>query len=443
MLLSAFYYILKRIGILLAHVYYRITFVNRSNFKMPDGPCIMTINHPNTMMDIISIVPFISRYTHFLANAGLFVNPIINRILRKLWCIPIKRKSDTGSNVNNEDSFSECIRFLSGGGLLLIAPEGSSRNERHVRPFRTGTALIALRTEAENNFNLGLKICPFGVTYDRPWQFRSRIYVNAGKHVNVAAYRQTYSENPELAIALLTAELEEKTRAMTVDTEDKTQEKLLSRLEILSNTSHFEDNGKWLNGLQRFQNAQKLSKKLKELRNAQPESYETLEKRTASYFAKLRQLKISDYAMVLSKEPSATWSKAVFILLGLPFFVLGFLLNLIPALLTELTWRMMRLEDYEATIRVVLGGLIFFPLSYGFCTAMLGGYFDLPFFGIIYWTVSILLGIFAWDYFRTVGLFMKMFRIKFMRNNLLIDLLKSKSEIGLEKFLQSDNSFKG
>ena len=432
MLLRVLYFLLKRIGILFAHIYYRVTFMDRENFKLPKGPCIMTINHPNTMMDIIVVVPLINRYTHFLANAGLFVNPVLNWLLRKLWCIPIKRKSDTGSQINNEDSFSECVRFLNNGGLLLIAPEGSSRNERHVRKFRTGTALIALRTEAENDFKLGLKICPFGITYDRPWQFRSRVYVKADKPVSVANYKQIYRENPEQAIALLTAELEEKTRQMTVDTDNKVQEKLLRKLEILSNTRHFAKTGQWLSGLQRFKLAQKLTDSLKKLHRNQTVDYEVLEKSTLSYFAHLSKLKISEFAIAFAQSGSAPWLFVLFIALGLPFFIAGLLLNAIPLLLTELAWRIMKLEDYEATIRIVLGGLIFFPMSYGFCTAIFSGHFQFEFFGILYWIISVLLGIFAWEYYRTYGLLIKIWRVKLLTKSTLLDLQEQKAKISAE-----------
>ena len=107
-----------------------------------------------------------NRQVAFLANASLFASSFANWFLSQ-YCVPIQRKTDVANkNVDNDKSFERCDAFLSNGGCLYIAPEGTSDMERRLRPIKTGTARIALSAEAKNAFQLGLKIIPVGLTYD-------------------------------------------------------------------------------------------------------------------------------------------------------------------------------------------------------------------------------------------------------------------------------------
>jgi 1-acyl-sn-glycerol-3-phosphate acyltransferase len=128
------------------------------------------------MLDPLNAAEEIQTEVFFLANAGLFKNPVAGWILRKLYCIPIQRYEDTGGKpLNNKASFEQAIRHLAQGGCLYIAPEGTSYVNRRLRKLKTGTARIAFATESSHDFQLGLCILPVGLNYSDPTQFRSQL----------------------------------------------------------------------------------------------------------------------------------------------------------------------------------------------------------------------------------------------------------------------------
>ncbi|MFZ4544892.1 MAG: 1-acyl-sn-glycerol-3-phosphate acyltransferase [Saprospiraceae bacterium] len=429
MFLRLLYFFLRILCTIFAHVFYRITFFNKENLLLPKGPCIMTVNHPNTLMDVITTAPFVNRNTHFLANASLFINPILNWLFRKLWCIPIKRKKDEDSKVKNEDSFEECDNFLSNGGLLFIAPEGSSKHERHIRDFRPGTAIIAFRAEEKNNFNLGLKICPIGLTYERPWQFRSRMYVQAGKPIRIADYQSIYESKPEEAIEQLTLELEQQTRIMTVDTDNPNHDRMLGVVEKIDAAVYYEKYHRWPHSIQRFDNAQRRCHQLREIENSNQNALSTLQTSLTEYSNLINQYEISENALAISKYPLAVILKIFLIVIGIPLFLTGLVLNIVPFVLTEVVWRSLRYPDYEATVRIVVGGLLFFPICYGLGSHIVCEYLNLPYFGILFWIISVLMGIFAYNYFKNLKLLLKIVTVLSLSKEQLTLLLQKRKDI--------------
>jgi glycerol-3-phosphate O-acyltransferase / dihydroxyacetone phosphate acyltransferase len=418
MFLRLFYYFLKYTSILLVHLYYKITFLNKEKFQLPAGACIMTSNHPNTLIDVFLSVPFINRRSHFLANASLFKHPFFNWMWRKLWCIPIKRRKDKVDGINNQDSFEACDQFLSSGGLLFIAPEGTSYNERHLREFRPGTAKIALSAEAKNDFKLGLKICCFGVTYEKPWRFRSHAYANAAAPIVVADYRQVYEKDPETAIDILTQVIENQTRSIVVDAADLAQDHLLGKIEQLNESIFWEQKGRFFSPKERFDTAQQLATQLKTQQHTAPSEYALMESTVNQYFSNLKENRLSEKAIASIFADNSWWMVLLLTLFNFPFFLLGFLCNLLPYSIIEGLWRKLKLDGYEATVRITLGGLIIFPLCYWWSGRLLHHYLPIPYIGLLFWFLAISLGIFAWNYIEFIQFHAARLRFIYLDNDL-------------------------
>jgi 1-acyl-sn-glycerol-3-phosphate acyltransferase len=438
MFLHFLYYFFKVLCASSVKLYYRITFFDRKNFDLPSGACIMTSNHPNTLIDAIITVAFVNRKSHFLANASLFKHPIMDWIWRKLWCIPIKRKKDNIAHINNDDSFEACDTFLSNGGLLFIAPEGTSHNERHVRAFRPGTAKIALSAEAKNNFQLGITICCFGVTYEKPWRFRSAAYVRAAAPIKVADYREQYEKNPDAAIDALTQVIENQTRTITVDASDVKQDHLLGKVEQLIESNFWEEKGRALSPSERFSTAQKTVKTMQQLQANAPETYTFFENTIQQYFNLLKQNRLTEKAVATTK---GSWFVTILLaIVNFPFFLVGFLCNILPYTIVELIWRKLRLEAYEATVRICSGVLVF-PFCYWLSIRFLADWIHLPFLGVLFWTLAIFLGIFAWNYIEFLQFDMARFRLRFLKKDVL-QTIKTQRQNALEalKIMSSTNS---
>ncbi len=349
-------------------------------------PTIIVSNHPNTLLDPILIATEVSEQMYFLGNAGLFSHWFSNWFFRTFYCIPIKRKQDNTTNVNNNDSLEQCDIFLTKGGCLYIAPEGSSWQERHLREIKTGTARIALSAEAKNNFQLGLKIQPIGLTYTRKGVFGTRIFMKGAEPILISDYKSLYEEDSERAVDAITEAIAKQLKKVMIDTEDLEQDLLLERCEnLLLGKKQYENNAG-------FDYSHRFSERLKGLKQKSKIDYDNFLNAVSQYFIHLKSSKINDFALTQKNN-------YLFLLLGLSLFLLGFSQNIIPFFVVYIIWKKATPLGYDATVQF-LGGLIFFSIFYTFQKNILVDYLpQIPLYGFVYWAAALASGLFAWRYF--------------------------------------------
>ncbi|MCB0376473.1 MAG: 1-acyl-sn-glycerol-3-phosphate acyltransferase, partial [Sinomicrobium sp.] len=232
-LLYALYQLLKVIVRLALRIFYPSKkYIHAERLRF-DYPAILVSNHPNTLLDPLTVAAKTQKLVFFLANAGLFKSAFGNWFFNTFFCIPVTRPQDTNGQkkVSNEDSFARANDHLTSGGVLYIAPEGTSEMERRLRPLKTGTARIALSTEKKNDYKLGMAIIPVGLTYYRPRICGSRQIVNVGQPIFPQQYAEAYEADPIQAARTLTADLENEMRTLLIDTKDKTEDQRLRLLE--------------------------------------------------------------------------------------------------------------------------------------------------------------------------------------------------------------------
>ncbi|NUO02509.1 MAG: 1-acyl-sn-glycerol-3-phosphate acyltransferase, partial [Saprospiraceae bacterium] len=361
--LSALYRFLKIIARIAIRIYYpRTTIINRAGLHF-DNPAIVVSNHPNTLLDVLLSASRIHRQVCFLANAGLFKTPFTDWLFSTLYCIPIERYDDTGGKpLNNADAFARCDAFLSAGGALFIAPEGNSWMERRMQKLKTGTARIAFSAENKNNFALGLMIHPIGLTYEDPQRFGSRVLVNVGEPVRIADFQEDYAANPIEAVRKLTAFLEARMRALTIDTADEEEDQLLRVLERVQRNDHPE----WTNE-QHFLQTQAVLKSLRAQQQDAPEAFAVFRHQALEYRQLLDQHRLTDRALVARRRPYAgllRWLQIPLAILGLPVFLYGWINHLLPAGIPVLLKRKLKLyPGYDGTVKL-MAGIFSFPLFY-------------------------------------------------------------------------------
>ena len=284
------YQLLKGLVIFYQTFYFPFTVFRKREILDFKGPGIVVSNHPNTMVDPLHVISRTPRQSFFLANASMFKNPIAGFLLKYLYCIPIARPGrDKGvEKIDNEKSFVATYEHLEKGGVIYIAPEGGSEMERRLRPLKTGTARIALGTEARHNFGLGLKIYPAGLTYEHPTRCGSRLYMEAGEPITVADWQTAYEQDPIQAARDMTDHLEEQMRSLLVHTDNDEQDQLLYRLErIVQHDTPLSID-------QHYDRIQQLLSGLKQLAQNQADDYGKLQSFVAEYRKDLRQNKVTD-----------------------------------------------------------------------------------------------------------------------------------------------------
>jgi 1-acyl-sn-glycerol-3-phosphate acyltransferase len=325
------------------------------------GPFIYTGNHPNTVSDVFLAVAWLREQVFFLANAGLFQNPLIARTLNTLYCIPVQRPKDVGSKkINNEQAFARSYAHLQRGGNIYIAPEGGSELERKLRTLKTGTARIALGAEQAADWSLGLKIIPVGINYEHPLRCLRRVLVRVGAPIAVAEWRTAYTADPVQAVKDLTRELTRRMQGLLIQTEDKAEEHFLTRLERC--WQHDEP----LDVRAHHYRTQELLTRLRTLHQEDPAAYAEWEQKVARYRELLADRGLRD--LPLSRHPRQRFHPGY--LLGLPLFGYGWLNNWLAVYVPHFIERALGLyRGYRLTVFIGLG-IVTVPLFYALQTAL-------------------------------------------------------------------------
>lgn len=348
------YLLLRSVAWLGIAVFYRHRLLlGRENLRF-DGPAIVIVNHPNTLMDVLVPGIHIHQEMFFLANYGLFKTRVTNWLFRKLFCIPVKRREDVaeGEARDLDETFEQCYRHLEQHGLLFIAAEGTSWMNRFVRELKTGAARISFGAEARNHWNLGIKIVPIGLSYTAPNLFRSNAVVHVGTPVWPRDWAAAWQDDPEAAVDDLTLFLENQLKNLSIHTRDDAGEQFIGRLETLAqNSAPLPQRAAF------FRSQELVEQHLDDF---------ALRENTDQYFKQLAEHALTDAGVVAAGSPgsgSAIFRDALLLLLGLPFFLAGYLFWFLPCYLPWLLNKRMNLYiGYSSTVKT-FGGLVTFSLA--------------------------------------------------------------------------------
>jgi len=427
------YRILKfLIGIGIRLYYGEIRVKNRQNLPS-EGPLIIILNHPNTLMDAWVVGMICKQPIYYMAKATLFDSKFKLKLLRGLNMIPINRQGEGKiEGVDNDDSLSECYKVLSEGKTLLIFPEGTSYKERVLRKLKTGTARIALETEKRNDGKLGLKVVAIGLNYSAQEKFRSNILIDIDKPRGVTDYLEEYKEDSISAARKLTSQFRTRLENVLLTTETTEEEDLIDSIYKVMNSKYTKDREKGVRG--EVTQKKEIKNRIDEIKILQPWIIEEIKIKIKSINWKLEKMHIrADF--LDRKFRSAMFfrqifSSAIFILIALPIAFFGIIYNILQYLLSD--WLIPKLStdvEYYAPLAVLLG-LIIYPLTYtGFL--LLGHYFfDLRFFGIlIYLFLMPLTGLFAYWFFK----YLKHISYKWQYMLLMVDRKETMKDLQQEK----------
>ena len=192
-----------------------------------EGPLIFAANHPNSLMDTVVLGTQTERQIQYMAREGLFhKSPIVKALFNHIGVIPIYRPDD-GQMERNVYSFEMAYEALEEGSCIGIFPEGTNSPDRQVRKLKTGTARIALATEARNDFELGLKVQPVGLNFEDRDRFLSSVLIRFGKPIDVREYGELYARDEREAVQALTDRLEEDLKSLAMHIEDSRNRQLV------------------------------------------------------------------------------------------------------------------------------------------------------------------------------------------------------------------------
>lgn len=334
------------------------------------GPLLLVANHPNTFMDPLLIAAITDQRIGFIANAGIFLNKFISRILSYFHVIPIYRKKDIqpGEKPDNRKAFVKCHDYLDQRGTILIFPEGSSYYELKLRDIKTGTARIALSYEELKGFTGNLKIIPIALDYSDSIQFRSTVSITVCPAIKVDSYKRAYEQQQFDTVLQLTEDIRKVLVEKIPQTSGKEQEQFLVRAHQFYTSFYAPKADLNLNPKQSLDLRNKVSKAMAYLYQENAELYRDTQAKLILFFKMLKQEKVTPVEVKRSegvKRGGLVYPLYIlkFILL-FPVYLVGLLTNYVPYILTAKIFKALKLDiSYRAPVQMITG-MLTFPLYY-------------------------------------------------------------------------------
>jgi glycerol-3-phosphate O-acyltransferase/dihydroxyacetone phosphate acyltransferase len=346
------------------------------------GPLIIVCNHPNTFMDPLIAAVLTPQKVGFIANAGIFSNPLFASILRYFHVIPVYRKKDIkpGETPDNAAAFIKCHEYLDRKGTLLIFPEGNSHYELKLREIKTGTARIALSYEKLTDFESGLSIVPISLDYSDSLQFRSMISITINPPIRTSTYKEVYLFDEFTGVNNLTQDIGKVLAQNTPQTSDKEHERLLIRTHKFYSTFIDSSANLYRNPSESLRLRNSLADDLHQLRSTKSELYEDIALRLDKFYRKIAELSLTAgfFTEAFTKKSNAlVYSGYLFTLILLsPIYLFGLVTNYIPYILPSKVFELLKLDiEYKTSVGLIVG-LITFPFFYAFEIFIFQYFFD-------------------------------------------------------------------
>lgn len=323
--------------------------------KVPPGPVIFAVNHPNGLIDPLFLLCFTPRPVSFLAKAPIFRMPLIGWLARGLDTIPVYRTQDNDSTSQNRETFAVARSLLVSGGAIAIFPEGTTHSEPRLKELKTGAARIALGCSASECPDI--VIIPTAIFYTAKQSFRSDALLYFGDGIAVAPVPvDAAGEPPRDAVEALTDRIESSLAALTLQADTREALDLIGRAERVMSLGHA--------GLpEQLALRKRFIAGFTRLRERDPARLAHLQSRFERFEAELGEANLEPETL-----PAPTVGGSVrtigMLLITLPLAVIGTIAHyptyrLIRFLATRLT----KEEELVATIKAV-GGMALYPLTY-------------------------------------------------------------------------------
>lgn len=407
--------------------YSKFIVVNKENIPQ-QGPAILGPNHLNALMDALALLSSlrIKQSIVYLARADVFGSELARKGLRFVKILPAFRMRDGIENLGkNNETFDMAQETLVKKNLLGIMPEGAQGKERKLRPLAKGIFRIAFSTQEKLGDSDSVKLIPVGLDYSDWVDFGGELIINYGTPIDMSEYMELYQENQAVATNRVRDRYYDELHSRTVDMATDKYYKCFETAVEVCNTGSAKTLYSSNDTISRFYARQKLSNHLVEIEKEKPETIEELDKTCEEYRKLRKKTKLKTETL---EKPAGFGKKllhTLLLLVTLPVFVSGFLLNVLPFFLPPFIRKQMKVKDkgFFSSFDYFLGALITFPLFYIIQTALLAIFMPLPWWIFpLYIPMTYWLGKLAFKWYKSCRKLLQQYRYGFLK-------IKNKSKI--------------
>ena len=307
---------------------------------LADGPVVVTANHFGGLADALVLMSVLPRRPRILADDAIWKVPVAGWVMRRIGAVAVHR--GRSGTTDNRSMFATAAAALDDGELLLVFPEGITRDEPSIGEVHTGAARMAAAASVD------VRIVAVGLHYADKAAFRSDVAVRRGGSMVVPA-----AEHPDdqAGIEALTATITRELRAAAPDYEGWDEVAALRCAATVALETVDDDRRVAIGERERLASAYA----------ALPDDRRRAVRHAAERF-------LASGATVVERRRSTLLSKVLrgaAWLLALPYAVVGLLVFGIPVLLTWAASRLPLSPAVRATI-VPMVALLTFGAASGF-----------------------------------------------------------------------------
>jgi len=336
--------------------------------RVPRGPVIFAVNHPNGLIDPLFLLCFTPRPVSFLAKAPIFKMPLIGWLARSIGTLPVYRRQDNHETSQNRETFTAARALLMRGGAIAIFPEGTTHSEPRLKELKTGAARIALGCSAEEC--PGIVIVPTAIFYTAKHSFRSDVLLCFGDPIDVVPVPLDESgEPPREEVEALTDRIESALNTLTLQADSREALDLIARAERVMSLGE--------SGLpEQLALRKRFIAGYTRLRSEDAARLANLQSRFERFESELGDAKLEPETLPAPSVAGSVKTIAMLII-TLPLAMIGAIVHYpIYRLIGFLAKRLTKEQELVATIKAV-GGMALYPLTYFVVTGVVGWKFGL------------------------------------------------------------------
>ncbi|MFN7942939.1 MAG: 1-acyl-sn-glycerol-3-phosphate acyltransferase [Thermoanaerobaculia bacterium] len=345
----------------------RVEVVRRD--RLPErGPLVVVANHTNGLVDPMFVLGPLRLPARMLGKSTLWKIPVLAQILDLAGVLPVVRRQDTPGEAGerNRETFARCHQELARGGVVAIFPEGTSHDQPHLLPLRTGAARIALEAELERG-PVGVRILPVGLVFEERGRFRSRALVVVGESLDPAPEIALARADEHAAVHALTARIAAALERVTLNYTSWREARLIEvGAEIFDRDTEAPAARRRL--ATEFHTRKALSTSFEELRRRFPAELEAAVAAAERYDGLLRTAGLTDEQVSSDVEwrPALAFAArtTLRICVASPLAIAGTLANLPPFALAALVARRVRDEPNQIATYKLFPSLVLYPATW-------------------------------------------------------------------------------